>query len=511
VLPIVTPVEMGAIDAAAPEPVEVLIERAGWAVVRTALGLLASGAGAYGARVLVLAGKGNNGNDGRVAARFLEARGVRCRVEAPDFQPSAPDLARCDLVIDAAYGTGFRGSWDAPDVGSTPVLAVDIPSGVNGLTGEAAGSVLSAAATVTFAAWKPGLLFHPGRRYAGTVTVADIGLDTRTGCSCWHLSADDLFPAPAPPPAQIRSLSRTGYGSGSSESPVGGDGWPQAGAEAHKWQRAVWVVGGHGTMLGAPSLAAAAAARAGAGYVALSVPGATLSGPPVPVESVIRPLPARWGSDVVAEQARFAALVVGPGLPVDLATQGDVLNVAANTSTRGLVLDGGALDAVASDPTILRGRTVPAVLTPHDGELRRLLRGRAPGADRIDTVRRLAADLGAVVLAKGPTTVAAHPDGRVLVSTAGDQRLASAGTGDVLAGLVGAGLAGGLEPLAAAGLAAELHGRAARLGLHRGFVAGDLPLLVGQWLEAATSAPPPFLRRETTAEVVSRPQNGDGA
>ncbi len=479
---------MGAIDAAAPEPVEVLIDRAAWAVARSALGLLGR---TYGARVLVLAGKGNNGNDGRVAARFLAARGVRCRVEAADFQPSPSDLARCDLVIDAAYGTGFRGSWDAPDVGSAPVLAVDIPSGVNGLTGEAAGQVLPAAATVTFAAWKPGLLFHPGRGFAGSVTVADIGLDAVTGCRAWHLTAADLSAAPAHP-AEIRSLSRAERGSGSSESVVGlgADGWPQQVAEAHKWQRAVWVIGGHGTMLGAPSLAAAAAARAGAGYVALSVPGATLSGPPVPVESVIRPLPARWGADVVAEQARFAALVVGPGLPVDLATQGDVLNVAANTSTRGLVLDGGALDAVAADPSILRGRTVPAVLTPHDGELRRLLRGRAPGADRIDTVRRLAADLGAVVLAKGPTTVAAHPDGRVLVSAAGDRRLASAGTGDVLAGLVGAGLAGGLEPLAAAGLAAELHGRAARLGLHRGFVAGDLPLLVGQWLESATTQPP---------------------
>ncbi len=490
--PIVTPAEMGAIDAAAPEPVEVLIGRAAWAVARAALGLLASAGGIYGSRVLVLAGKGNNGNDGRVAARFLAARGVRCRVEPADFQPAPADLSRCDLLIDAAYGTGFRGSWDGPEVGPTPVLAVDIPSAVNGLTGEAAGRVLPAAATVTFAAWKPGLVFHPGRGLAGVVTVADIGLDTRTGCRAWHLSAADLAP-PLPEIARPTRARRELDG----QEPAdwsGPNGWPQPAAEAHKWQRAVWVIGGHGTMLGAPSMAAAAAARAGAGYVALSVPGATLSGPPVPVESVIRPLPARWGADVVAEQARFAAVVVGPGLPIDLATQGDVLNVAANTSTRGLVLDGGALDAVAADPTILRGRTVPAVLTPHDGELRRLLRGRAPGADRIETVRRLAADLGAVVLAKGPTTVAAHPDGRVLVSTAGDQRLASAGTGDVLAGLVGAGLAGGLEPLAAAGLAAELHGRAARLGLHRGFVAGDLPLLVGRWLEAG-GAPPPVADR----------------
>jgi ADP-dependent NAD(P)H-hydrate dehydratase / NAD(P)H-hydrate epimerase len=177
--------------------------------------------------------------------------------------------------------------------------------------------------------------------------------------------------------------------------------------------------------------------------------------------------------------------------------------VVAGTGERGLVLDGGALDAVASitaSPEVLRRRAVPAVLTPHDGELRRLL-GHAPGADRIEVARRVAADLGAVVLSKGPTTVAAHPDGRVLVSTAGDQRLASAGTGDVLAGLVGAALAGGLEPLAAAGLAAELHGRASQLGHHRGFVAGDLPLLVAGWLDGDRPPSQPLNQRSTSGPL----------
>ena len=201
----------------------------------------------------------------------------------------------------------------------------------------------------------------------------------------------------------------------------------------------------------------------------------------------MRPLAGRWGSEVVANQARFAALVAGPGLPTDEATRAEVMIVAAGTGDRGLVLDAGALDAVAGLPAgaaaaVLGARAVPAVLTPHDGELGRLM-GWAPGLDRIAAARRAAAELGAVVLLKGPTTVAAHPDGRVLVSTAGDQRLASAGTGDVLAGLVGAALAGGLAPLEAAGLAAELHGRAARLGHQRGFVAGDLPELVARWLD----------------------------
>jgi NAD(P)H-hydrate epimerase len=169
-------------------------------------------------------------------------------------------------------------------------------------------------------------------------------------------------------------------------------------------------------------------------------------------------------------------------LATDGGTGAEVRAVIAGTPERGLVLDGGALDAVAVDPSVLAARVVPAVLTPHDGELARLI-GRRPGPDRIAEVRDAAARLRAVVLAKGPTTVAADPAGQVLVSTAGDQRLASAGTGDVLAGLVGACLAGGLAPLEAAGLAAELHGRAARAGHRRGFVASDLPLLVADYLE----------------------------
>src|SRR5687767_13443292 len=150
---IVTPDEMAAVDAAAPEPVDVLIGRAGRAVARAALAMLGGG---YGRRVVVVAGKGNNGNDGREAAAHLRRRGVRVHVidaaDGPDVLPGA------DLVIDAAYGTGFRGSYDPPSPGGAPVLAVDIPSGVDGLTGEVGGEALRAHRTVTFAAWKPGLL-----------------------------------------------------------------------------------------------------------------------------------------------------------------------------------------------------------------------------------------------------------------------------------------------------------------------------------------------------------------
>src|SRR5690606_25892924 len=163
---------MAAVDAAAPEPVEELIERAGAAVAREALRLLGGG---YGRRVVVLAGKGNNGADGRSAARRLARRGAR--VEVIDVLGAPARLPDAASVFDAALGTCFRGEWPAPEAGDPPVLAVAIPSGVSGLPGEAAGRVLAADRTVTFAAVKPGLVLEPGRSLAGAVALADIGLD----------------------------------------------------------------------------------------------------------------------------------------------------------------------------------------------------------------------------------------------------------------------------------------------------------------------------------------------
>ncbi|HZQ87270.1 MAG TPA: NAD(P)H-hydrate epimerase, partial [Acidimicrobiales bacterium] len=165
-IPVLTTEEMGAVDRDAPEPVEVLIHRAGGAVARAAVRLVG---GTYGRRIAVIAGKGNNGADGRDAADRLQDQGARVMViEAKD----APErVAGYDLVIDAAYGTGFRGDYRAPDVGDARVLAVDIPSGVNGDTGEAAPGAVRAHHTVTFAALKPGLLFGDGADLAGTVEV----------------------------------------------------------------------------------------------------------------------------------------------------------------------------------------------------------------------------------------------------------------------------------------------------------------------------------------------------
>lgn len=439
VLPVVTPDEMRAVDAAAPETTAELVDRAGRAVASSALRLLG---GAYGRRVVVIAGKGSNGADGRIAAARLRRKGVRVTVlDAPEVSGST--VPPCHLVIDAAYGTGFRGTWSPPAVGSTPVLAVDLPSGVDGLTGEAAGAVLPATRTVTFAAHKPGLLFGAGRELAGEVEVADIGLDV--GAALVGLVTD----------ADVA-------------------GWlPDRQIDAHKWRAAVWLVAGSPGMAGAAALATRGAQRAGAGYVRVSTPGAA-PGEDIPIEAVGSELPERGWAGVVLEGAdRFGALAVGPGLGRAERTAAEVQALVAGHGSVPIVVDGDGLHALGPSPHVGTG----VVLTPHDGEYERLA-GQPPGGDRLLAARTLAASTGAVALLKGSTTVVADPGGAALLSTAGDARLATAGTGDVLTGIIAALLAAGLEPLAAAAAGAHLHGRAGNLGWRRGLVAGDLPDLV---------------------------------
>lgn len=447
-LPVLTPDEMAAVDAAAPEPVSVLIGRAGAAVAREALAMLG---GAYGRRVVVVAGKGNNGNDGREAARRLRRRGVRVLVvdaaDAPERLPAA------DLVVDAAYGTGFRGEYRAPDPGGAPVLAVDIPSGVAGLTGAAAGEAVRADRTVTFAALKPGLLFHPGRALAGEVVLADIGLDT-SGARIHVVEAADVaaWVPPRPP-------------------------------DTHKWRAALVVAAGSPGMTGAAHLAARAAQRAGAGMVRVASPGLEHD-PGLPTEAVGIGLPvAGWDGTVMAEAARAGAVVLGPGLGRSAPNEAAVHHITSSVQVP-LLVDGDGLTLLGDHVAeVVARRTAPTVLTPHDGEFARLT-GAPPGPDRIAAARRLAADTGAVVLLKGPTTVVAHPDGRVRLSTSGDARLATAGTGDVLSGIVGALLCQGIDAFDAAAAGAWLHGRAAARGPARGLVASDvvegLPAALGE-------------------------------
>jgi len=439
VIPVVTPEEMGEIDRAAPETTDVLVARAGAAVAREAASMLG---GTYGRRVVVVAGKGNNGADGRAAASGLRRRGVRVHVF--DAAETPVRLPACDLVLDAAYGTGFRGEYMAPDPGGAPVLAVDIPSGVDGLSGGSGDAAVWAARTVTFAALKPGLVLHPGADRAGEVSVADIGLDT-SAARAQLVEAHDV------------------------------SGWlPERPPETHKWKTAVWVVAGSPGMTGAARLCSRAAMRAGAGMVCLGIPGSDPD--PGALEIVGRPLPAEdWDSAVVEDSARVRALVVGPGLARTDATCHAVRRLVS-ASPLPMIIDADGLYALGGGKEaaeVLQDRQAPTVLTPHEGEFARLSAG-APGDDRLDEVRNLAAALGAVVLLKGSTTVIADPHGDVLITASGDSRLATAGTGDVLSGIVGALLAQGLDGLRAAAAAAFVHGCAGRLGWRRGLVAGDL-------------------------------------
>jgi NAD(P)H-hydrate epimerase len=451
VIPVVTPEEMQAIDAVAPEPVETLIGRAGRAVARAALAELG---GAYGRVVAVVAGKGNNGADGRFAGAELARRGVRVHVFEVGSCPAV--LPPADLVLDAAFGTGFRGEWSAPSTGDTPVLAVDVPSGVHAATGVAGPGVLPARRTVTFQALKPGLLFGAGATLAGEVEVADIGLDV-SGASVHVVEAGDV----------------AGW-------------WPARPVDSHKWRDAVAVVAGSPGMLGAGELCAAAAARAGAGLVRLSSPGGEAR---ARSEIIQLHVPSSgWEDAVLSDLHRFGALVVGPGLGRAADTVAAVRRVVAQAPVP-VVVDGDGLFALAGEGggagaivEVLAGRRAPTVLTPHDGEYARLA-GRDVGDDRLGAATELADSIGGIVLLKGPATVVAGGRG-VLVVDNGDQRLATAGSGDVLAGVIAAALARGVDPLRAAAAGAWLHADAAGRGPATGLLAGD----VVELLPAASGA-----------------------
>ena len=453
-LPVLTVPQMNEIDAAALESssLDVLVGRAGLAVALAAMDMLG---GAYGRRVVVVAGRGNNGADGRVAASVLRRRGARLRiVEAGSVEAVGP----ADLVIDAAYGTGFRGEYRAPGlVVGTPVLAVDIPSGVKGDTGEASGSPSPASRTVTFVALKPGLLQGQGARLAGQVSVADIGLPTGNP-DIWVMEDGD-----------VRAL------------------LPPRRHAGNKWSAALMVVAGSPGMTGAAALCARSAYRSGAGMVRLGVPGADLSGSPASEAVSVQLPPAGWSAAALEAASRCAAVVVGPGLGRGEGTAGEVKRLVAESPVPVVVDADGlfALGRVGGDDSLQARSRV--VLTPHDGEYARLT-GADPGPNRIDAARRLAASSGAVALLKGPTTAVSDVAGRVLLGLSGTTALATAGTGDVLSGMIGAMLARGMNPPEAAALAAHVHGRAGSRGLAEGLMAGDLPDLVARVLSLLESS-----------------------
>ena len=242
-IPIVTPSEMKSIDASSDQPLDVLIQRAGSAVAWSARKFLS---GTYGKRVVVIYGKGNNGKDGRVAASYLRKWGIKTIEYSVSETPK--QLPKCDLVIDAAYGTGIRGEYFAP-ITDAPVIAVDIPSGIDGLTGEVMGLPMHSNRTITFQALKPGHLIPPGSNYVGDIEIIDIGLDT-SHIETFLIQRSDITT------------------------------WlPKKLTTEHKWKSACWIIGGSAGMDGALSLAAEAAQRAGSGYVRISTPGTMPIGP----------------------------------------------------------------------------------------------------------------------------------------------------------------------------------------------------------------------------------------
>jgi ADP-dependent NAD(P)H-hydrate dehydratase / NAD(P)H-hydrate epimerase len=444
--PLLTAEETRRAEEAHQGSMEELMERAGSAVAELVLRQ-------FPGRVTVVCGAGNNGGDGRVCARVLQGAGRTVTVV-----DGVGDLAEPDVVVDALLGIGLR---DAPredamrmieriNAAGRPVISVDVPSGVNASTGEVPGAAVRATATVTFGAVKVGLAIAPGRLHAGSVSVAPLGLRPRE-------HEHSLVPASMLLEVPAKRSDSTKYTAGS-----------------------VLVVGGSRGLTGAPMLAALAAFRADAGYVAVAAPESTL---PVLetslLEVVKRPLPEDnagrllpRSSDAILDAAEKAdAVAIGPGLGRSDGTV-ELVRILLERLDVPVVLDADALWEL--EPF---ARSAPTVLTPHSGELARLLGigSREVDAHRLDAVRRAASRFGAVVLLKGADTIVATPREGVLVATYGTPALATAGSGDVLTGVIAAFLAKGMEAKLAAAAAAVAHGVAAELVQpQRGLIASDL-------------------------------------
>ena len=441
-------------------------------------------------RVVVLCGPGNNGGDGFVAARLLAAAGRDVGVvllgavgqlkgdaaanaarwvgrggTVEALAPEAPTalapttlastvLDGAGVVIDAMFGAGLTRALDgaaamlveAVGARRLPCVAVDVPSGVHGDTGAILGAAVTAAATVTFFRRKPGHLLLPGRLHCGAVSVADIGIPAGV--------LDAIAPATF---ANGPAVWRAAYP------------WPQA--AGHKYARGLALINGGGVMTGAARLAARGALRAGAGLVTIASPAtaaAVYRGDQPGV--IVREAADSEAFAALVGDPRTAAILVGPGNGVGVATAERV--TAALASGKPCVLDADALSSFAGRfDALAAGLGGACVLTPHEGEFRRLF--NAPGS-KLSRGRAAAAASGAVVLLKGADTVVAAPDGRASINCDAPATLATAGSGDVLAGFVVALLAQGMAPFEAASAAVWLHGAAA-VAAGPGLIAEDLP------------------------------------
>ncbi len=442
---LLSPEQMGVCDVftiAQGTPGIDLMERAGGAVADKAMAMAPPGGS-----ILVLAGPGNNGGDGYVAARLLKDQGFTVQVAAlgdpealqgdarwayegwkgevlPNDQVDRGHLARQDLIIDALFGAGLTRALDGEaarlvrDVidSGRPLLAVDLPSGLDGATGRALGTVVQAATTVTFHRMKPGHVLYPGRKICGAISVADIGI---------HSAA----------------IGESGYTAQLTGSYLT-ERLSNPSAAVHKYARGhALVVGGPPEKAGAGFLAASSALRVGAGLVTLAAPNATMSGSVGLYPALMRAVcdSARDLARLLSDD-RLTACALGPGLAPDEATRQMVY--AALASNLALVLDAGALTAFSgmADPLFARikARNAPAVLTPHSGEFSRLF-GTCSEPSKIERAKEAAARSGAILVLKGADTVVAHPSGQadgIYVNGNAPPWLATAGSGDVLTGVL---------------------------------------------------------------------------
>jgi hydroxyethylthiazole kinase-like uncharacterized protein yjeF len=456
-----------------------LMLRAGQAVAEAAMDLAERGS------ILVVAGRGNNGGDGFVAATELVARGRQVSVillcDRDTLQGDAALAARgwkgpvlpCEpralgapaLIIDALFGAGLNRPIkgdphdiiEAINASGAPVLSVDLPSGINGTTGAVMGVAVRATETVTFFRRKPAHLLLPGRVHCGRVRLADIGIDAGV--------LDEIRPL------AFENIPKLWRGS-----------FPVPQIDGHKYARGhVVVVSGELAATGAARLAARGALRAGAGLVTLASPRDALAINASALTAVmIRAIDtAPEFADFLADK-RVNTCVIGPGAGVGERTRD--LVVAALSAKRNLVLDADALTSFADAPdhlfdAIKASDDSQVVLTPHEGEFSRLfsdISNMHPLRSKLERVRAAAERCGAAVLLKGPDTVVASPDGRAAISANAPPWLATAGAGDVLAGMIGGLLAQGAPGFEAACVGAWMHGEAGSEA-GPGLIAEDLP------------------------------------
>jgi ADP-dependent NAD(P)H-hydrate dehydratase / NAD(P)H-hydrate epimerase len=436
-------------------------------------------------RVVVVAGPGNNGGDGFIAARYLAERGYNVRVclvgepaglkgdaglaagqwSGPVDEAAPAKLAGCDLIVDALFGAGLdreieglpRAMIGAMNGQGVPIIAVDLPSGINGTSGAVMGAAVNATRTVTFFRRKTGHMLLPARVHCGPVELADIGI----------------------PDSVLETIKPQTFANGPKRWSAS---FPKPGLQGHKYTRghAVVVSGGLAST-GAARLAARAALRAGAGLVTIASPREALAiNAAASLAVMVRPVDGAAELGAFLTDKRRNAIVLGPGGGVGAPMQEQVLTALKGPAA--VVLDADALTSFAEEPeklvsAIASHPSSGVVLTPHEGEFIRIFNEIQRGMNfnsKLEKTRRAAEYCGAVVVHKGADTVVAAPCGQALIADNGPPSLATAGSGDVLAGLVAGLMAQGMRAFEAAGAAVWLHGEAAT-EFGAGLIAEDLP------------------------------------